>query len=146
MKYTFQCYGHPNIKAKHYRTIEFTKDEDLTPSGDCILGIRANFEKAELKKLSGKIRIIVEVGSLSDTFHAVINPYFDDDHEIVFRKSLYQSKRTLGHFLNKGANRLDRAILKCLQSSDTLMTVTIEETGKRRSNTEAHKLLPISKK
>lgn len=128
MKYTFHCYGHPNLRAKHIRTIEFTKDSDLSLQGDCILGIQADFCKQELKKLHGKIHITVEIDGLSDTFRAVVNPNFDSDHEIVFRKSLYPSPRTFGHFLNKGAKQLDRAIVKLMQQPSAIMTITIQES------------------
>ena len=30
MKYSFTCYGHKNITAKHKTTLEFTKDSEFT--------------------------------------------------------------------------------------------------------------------
>ncbi len=128
--YVFHCYGHENIRATHPKTIEFTKDTDLTVRGDCIVGVRATFDASELKKLKGKVRITVEVNGLQDVFKAVINPYFDDDHEIVFRKSRYSSRRTLGNQLSKGSNRLDRDIVELMQTPDTVMKVTVEEVEK----------------
>ncbi len=140
MKYTFFCYGHSNIKAKHVRTLEFTKDTDLSERGDCIIGIRADFNKTELQKFRGKIKITVQIINddknsitnlstpiLQDTFRAVVNPKFDDEHEMVFRKSLYPSPRTFGHFLNKGANCLDRKMVELLKNPTTKMAVTIED-------------------
>jgi len=127
MKYVFYCYGHQNIRATHYKTIEFTKDSELTVRGDCIVGVRADFDGSELKKLSGKVKITVKVGTLKDMFKAVINPHFDGENEIVFRKSKYNSKRTLGIRLNKGSNRLDRNIVQLMQNPDTVMKVIIEE-------------------
>lgn len=128
--YVFYCYGHENIRATHPKTIEFTKDTDLTVRGDCIVGVRATFDASELKKLKGKVQITVEVNGLQDVFKAVINPYFDDDHEIVFRKSRYSSRRTLGNQLSKGSNRLDRDIVELMQTPDTVMKVTVEEVEK----------------
>jgi len=127
MKYVFYCYGHHNIRATHYKTIEFTKDPELTLRGDCIVGVKANFDSSELKKLSGNVKITVEVGTLKDTFKAVINPCFDGENEIVFRKSKYNSKRTLGIRSNKGSNKLDRNIVQLMQNPDTVMKVIIEE-------------------
>ncbi|KYK38810.1 MAG: DUF371 domain-containing protein [Theionarchaea archaeon] len=133
MKHVFHCYGHENIRATHYKTIEFTRDSHLTVKGDCIIGVKADFDASELKKLKGKVRITVEVNRLKDTFKAVINPYFDNEEEIVFRKSTYSSKRTLGHKLNRGANRLERSIVELMQNPHTVMKVTIEEITKKRS-------------
>jgi len=33
--------GHQNIRSLHQRTIEITKDSELTTRGDCIIGINA---------------------------------------------------------------------------------------------------------
>ncbi len=41
-------YGHPNVRSLHPKTIEITKDEHLTPRGDCIIGVRANKACADL--------------------------------------------------------------------------------------------------
>jgi hypothetical protein len=130
MKYTFHCFGHENIRAKHAKTIEFSKDSELTRRGDCIIGVRADFELAEVKKLADKVRITVEVGELSDRFYAVINPDFSDEREMVFRKSRYNSGRTLGFSLNKGAIGLNRGIVQLMKNPATGMRVTIEEISK----------------
>ncbi len=41
--YKFSCYGHPNIKATHVKTLEITKDDGLSERGDCIIGIKADW-------------------------------------------------------------------------------------------------------
>ena len=125
MKYSFVCFGHENIRARHHKTIEFIKDRELTPRGTCIIGVNADFDTSMLKRFSGRIKILVEVGSLSDSFYATINPEFDDDREIVFRKSNYRSKRTLGNRLDKGASRLSRKIVDLMRSPATKMKVTL---------------------
>jgi hypothetical protein len=56
VKYIFHCFGHENIRARHGKTIEFSKDCELTARGDCIIGVRADFELAAVKKLAGKIK------------------------------------------------------------------------------------------
>jgi hypothetical protein len=126
-EYTFRCYGHENIRAKHHKTIEFTKDMDLTRHGTCILGVSADFDVDRLKTLSGKIKITVEVEGLTDKFYATINPDFDDEHEIVFRRSRYRSRRTLGVLLNKGANTLRRDIVQLMKDPKQVMEVTLQE-------------------
>ena len=130
MRCVFHCWGHENIRAKHSKTIEFTKDAHLTPRGDCIIGVRADFDLHSVKRLRGRIRITVEVNGLQDIFWASVNPDFDDDHEMVFRKSRFRSKRTLGVNLNKGAIGLDRGIVRLMRNPKTKMTVTLECVGK----------------
>ncbi len=50
MKYSFICYGHKNITAKHKTTLEFTKERDLSLKGDCIVGVKADFDLLQLRK------------------------------------------------------------------------------------------------
>jgi hypothetical protein len=131
MRYSFHCFGHPNIRAKHHKTIEFTKDRDVTRTGTCIVGVRADFDPDALRRLSGKIRITLEAEDLSDTFTAVVNSRFDDEHEIVFRRSTYPSQRTLGIFSSKVAIGLNRDLVRRMQDPAARMTVTIEEREAR---------------
>ena len=126
MTVSFTCKGHPNIRAEHNRTIEFTKDPDLTERGDCIIGVSCDFDPEGIKKLRGKVRIKIRVDDLEDSFSAYINPRFDDGEEIVFRKSGVRTGRTLGTQLNKGASRLDRSIVERMRDPSTKMQVELE--------------------
>ena len=45
--------GHSNVQSLHSRTIEITKDKELTLRGDCIIGVNAN---KSCKDLSDKIK------------------------------------------------------------------------------------------
>ena len=130
MRYIFRCFGHENIRAKHVKTIEFTKDAHLTPRGDCIIGVRADYDLQSVKRLQGRIEVTVEVDGLRDTFRASVNPAFDDDHEMVLRRSRFRSRRTLGMNLNKGAAGLDRDIVRLMRDPQAQMQVTLECVGK----------------
>ncbi len=123
----FFCQGHPNIRARHYKSIEFTRDQDLTRGGTCILGVAADFDAKEVGKLSGRIKIVVEVGDKRDWFTAVINPEFDHPRQMVFRRSRYRSAGTLGWKLNKGAHLLDRDIVQSMKDPSARMRVTLIE-------------------
>mgnify|MGYP001585634981 CR=1 FL=1 len=66
MAYSFACYGHENITARHKTTLEFTKSNELSLKGDCIIGIKADFSlkgiKLFVKSLGNnkKIKITIE--------------------------------------------------------------------------------------
>lgn len=115
LTYTFKVTGHPAILATHVKTLEFTKDSDLTERGDCIIGINADFELEKLKQFSKKVKIICKIDDLESEFKATVNPNFNSDHELVLRKSLFNSDRTFGFNLNRGANHLDREIVEMLK-------------------------------
>ena len=42
--------GHPNIRAEHPTTLEVTKDDFLTPRGDCIVGIASNKGASDINR------------------------------------------------------------------------------------------------
>ena len=125
LMYAFNCFGHPNIRAKHSKTIEFTKDADISIKADCIIGVRADFKTQEIKKFTGKIFLTVECDGIIDEFHAIVNPGFKDDREVVFRKGKFISQRTFGVMLNKGADGLKREIANKMREPDKEMRVTI---------------------
>ncbi len=132
LKRSFRCYGHPNIRAKHSKTIEFTKDTEIELCADCIIGVDADFDLNELKKFRDKILITVECGGLVDEFHAIVNPDFNDDREVVLRKSRYRSRRTFGVMLNKGADGLNRSVAELMRQPDTEMIVSIYQKPVRK--------------
>ncbi len=131
--YEFTVHGHPNIRATHVKTLEFTKDEHLTERGDCIIGIKADFDPAALKQFSKKISVICQLTDpesgeqLQSIFKCKVNPDFNSDHEVVLRKSGFISDRTFGLGLKRGANHLDRRIVELLQDPNQKMLVKIVE-------------------
>src|SRR3989344_5412921 len=100
MQYIFNAYGHPNVLATHKTTLEFTKDSELTLNGDCIVGVKADFELSELKKFmknsnTKKITITISINSkIKEKINATVNPHFNRNHELVIRKTDFVSERT----------------------------------------------------
>ena len=118
----FYAYGHRNILATHKSTLEFTKDRELTKKRDCIIGVSSDFSLAELKQFiknlkKKKIKIIVRADGFKEEINADINPYFDDDTEIVIRKSNFISKRTFAINANKAAVDLKRELISRLKEN-----------------------------
>jgi hypothetical protein len=117
--YKFIAYSHPNITARHKSTLEFTKDNDLSLKGDCIIGVKANFKLSSLKKfikVSNKIKVIIKYKINKKTMKEEIlcepNPNFNSDKEMVIRKSDFIDERTFGIKADKGAIDLDRKFIK----------------------------------
>ena len=76
MKFEIGFTGHENIRSLHTKTIEITKEANLTPSGDCIVGVNASCGckdiPAELKK------------KLQDPNARVIFSLIAGPHRVVF--------------------------------------------------------------
>ena len=129
MSYTFHCYGHPNILGVHKNTLEFTKDDHLTLQGDCIIGVKADFDLLKLKKfISGReeIAVKIEVDGSAEEVNCRINHDFNSASEIVIRKSEFNSRRTLGVRAEKACIDLNRKMIERMKDPDTIMKVTLE--------------------
>src|ERR687889_2521738 len=122
-------YGHPNIRSLHAKTIEITKDEHLTPRGDCIIGVKANKAcvdldealKHRLKSNSAIVRIEVMVGNesvlisgMGDHRISMLNP-----HDIVIRRTNFACPRTMSVLCNTASSEVPRKMVERLQDRDT---------------------------
>ncbi len=129
MRFTFTCFGHENVLSRHRNTLEFTKDSNLSKDGDCILGIKADFNVNELIKFVNKvnnIRVIMKVEDLSDDFCCTINKDFNDAYEIVFRITEFRSKRTFGMRATKAAKDINRKLVAKMKNLNAKMNVVFE--------------------
>jgi hypothetical protein len=126
-KLVFTIHGHENLLATHKMTLEFTKDNNLTKRGDCIVGVDADFSYEELKRILGckKAKLIIEADGLKDEVNFDINPDFCDKHEIVIRKTDFRSDRTLGINADKAAINLNKAIISYLKDPKHKASVII---------------------
>ena len=130
MEYKFTAYGHKNILAVHKKTIEFTKDKGLTLRGDCIVGVNSDFDieavRNFIKNICGKnnnnITIMIKIKHNNEEhiekFNAVLNPSFNDETEIVIRKSDVATHRTFAVSSEKGALDLSREFVKYLRNHE----------------------------
>jgi len=114
----FTAYGHENISATHKTTIMFTKDDHVTVQGDCIVGIKADFEVP--KENLGKIRITISVDDISEEIIADYCSIFSDEQDMVIRKSDYRDERTFAINADKAAADLDRGLTKALKKGKTV--------------------------
>jgi uncharacterized protein len=131
-------YGHPNIQSLHAKTIEITKDEHLTPRGDCIIGVKANKACADLdesfkhrlKSNSAIVRIEIMVGDESfliigrgDERLSMLNA-----HDIVIRRTNFVCPRTMSVLCDKASSDMPRKLVKMLQDQKTkgIFRITLE--------------------
>ena len=125
----FYSKGHENIKATHKNTIEFTKDDYLTPRGDCIVGINSDFIFDEIKKILcwDKAKIEINVDDKIEEIEGIVNKEFSSKHEIVIRKSDFISDRTLIIRANKGSIDLNRDFVNLLKNKEIKMKIRIKK-------------------
>ena len=131
-------YGHPNIRSLHAKTIEITKDEHLTPRGDCIIGVKANKACADLdQSLKHRLRsnssvVKIEIIVADESF--LISGRGDERlsmlnaHDIVVRKTNFVCPRTMSVLCNKASSDMPRKLVKMLQDQETkgIFRITLE--------------------
>ena len=132
---TFIARGHPNIIPAHRTTIMVTKDEELTPRGDCVVAVRAEKGlidlslklKEAMKRTDSKIQLVITAGDLAFEVTGRGDPGLILSHpsDIVARKSQYICERTLMIQADKAACDMGEAIVSLLKDADVVVNVTI---------------------
>ncbi len=131
---SFRCHGHPNIAGTHDKTVEFTRDHDISRRATCVLGVAAEHRDDELLGLRGRVQVTLECNGLRDTFEATITPFFTGDDSLVFRCGPALRERTLAGDATKSAAGVDRDLVRALADPDAQLDVTITETGRDRGD------------
>jgi len=128
MEYSFIAWGHENITAKHRRTLEFTKDNEVGIEGDCILGVSSNFSLYDLKELikeGKKLRMIITADGVFDEVIFEANPEFNDEKEIVVRIGDFSSDRTFGFKADKACADLKKELVEKLNNPEQRIDILI---------------------
>ena len=128
--YNFTAFGHRNILAKHKTTLEFTKDSEISKRADCIIGVNSDFDIIDLKKfVFGKrgVRIIIYANNEKFEVNAFLNESFNDEREIVVRKTGFVSERTLGINADRAASDVPEKMAKLLQNPQQKIQIQIAE-------------------
>jgi hypothetical protein len=129
VRFEIEFFGHTNIRSNHKKTIEITKETELTPRGDCIIGVNAtsschdlpNSLKGKLRNPESRIQFSIKVGEheflLEGKGHADLILTHKED--IVIRKSDFVCPRTLAVKCNKASDIIPRAMVRLLQDPKT---------------------------
>ena len=134
IKETIICYGHKNVKATHRSTLEITKEDYLTPRGDCIICVKANKGLKELSdeikealKSGKKVKIRITADDIVDELEAVGDERltFENEISMVIRKSEYVDGRTLAIRANKAARDIKRELVEKLRNPEQRVVVEI---------------------
>jgi len=130
-----KAYGHANISAIHNSTIEITKDDYLTPQGDCIIGVNANKAAGELSQqfkdiIRDENTIIVITFVTSNSFDYLIargskklNP--KNNRKIIIRRSDYIDESTIAIKSSKAAIDISRKLVEDLINGSQLYVILI---------------------
>ena len=128
--------GHRNVRATHRSTFEITRDESVTPRGDCIIAVAADKAcadlnphlKSALRARNARVEILIQCAGTTVTVRALGSPnlVLSDPRSIVVRKSQYIDARTLAIRANKAAADFPRPLVSLLRRGEpVLVTVSV---------------------
>ena len=136
MKIEIPFSGHKNILSLHKKTIEITKDNELTVNGDCIVGTNSSLACIDLpEKFKKKIQnpdttiaftIIADDYSFSIHGKGSEKLTLKHKNDIVLRKSAFVCSRTLAIKCDMASDDIPREIIKELQSQNAVGIMIIE--------------------
>lgn len=138
MHWQVKATGHPNIRAEHRTTWQFTKEERLSPRGDCIIAINATAAACDLPQ---EVKIWLQQGNwvklkldIDGQLHEGKGQghpdlTFTDQVDMVFRRSEYTCGRTITINTTFTAQTLPRNLVDLLRegSTDVQLTITTIE-------------------
>jgi hypothetical protein len=85
---TIRAWGHPFVTALHPTTLEITRDPELSPRGDCIIGIAADMAARDLPR---------DVRDLLCRDDAAVTATFCCEGQVVVVRGRGSSRMTLSH-------------------------------------------------
>ncbi|MBP2142895.1 hypothetical protein J2127_000036 [Methanococcus voltae] len=136
LKLKFKAKGHKNVKSTHKSTLEITKEDYLTPAGDCIVAINSSMAindlpeefKEQLKQgKSLKITLECKNNKTNEIYIDTIiskgskDLILNHDTDMVIRKSTHICPRTLSINADKSAKNLNRDLINCLEEENELL-------------------------
>ena len=133
-----RAHGHPNVRATHPTTLEITREEHLTPRGDCIVAVGADKGARDLSEAfkraarepGARITITIEVPArgLRAVIRARGHPGLTFEHptDLVVRKSDFVCGRTVAIRADKAARDLPEELVEALRDPGVEVLVRLE--------------------
>ena len=136
MKLEIPFTGHKHVLSLHEKTLEITKDDDLTPQGDCIVGVNSSIScmdlpekmKERIRNPETKIKFTLKVGKSSFKVLGFGSEKLTLKHvnDIVLRKSAFTCSRTIAINCDKASSDIPRDFVHLLQNPQTKGKMIIE--------------------
>ncbi|MDR2707578.1 MAG: DUF371 domain-containing protein [Nitrososphaerota archaeon] len=135
LKEQILAFGHENVLATHPTTLMITKDKELSKQGDCIIAVGANKAvsdlnsefKQRLRYGNAKMVMLIEVDGLVEqvTAYGSADLDFSSSVDMVVRKSVFASERTLAIRADKAAVDLSRLFVEKLRDPKQHVKITL---------------------
>ncbi len=125
----FTCRGHEAIRASHRKTLELTRERDISARATCMVGVAADYDPRELARLRGRVWVHLSVAGVEETLIAEAAAFPDTSRCLILRRHPLEQTRTFARGADKASSDLDRRLVAALARSGAVVEVTIEEVG-----------------
>ncbi|MEO3751108.1 DUF371 domain-containing protein [Streptomyces sp. B6B3] len=119
--------GHPAIRATHSKTLELTREREVTQRSTCVAGVEAEFDAAELGLLRGPVALTLSTPGGSASGTAVVNPDHEVGERLVVRRSRHRDADTLAVDATLTAADLGRELVAELSDPGGRVTLHVAE-------------------
>ncbi|WP_299524185.1 DUF371 domain-containing protein [uncultured Methanobrevibacter sp.] len=133
MIFKIKTKGHKNVSSHHKSTFEITKDPEIGPTADCIIGVNMDNSmndfsddfKSKIANKNTKITVILSTENGYDEITGFGHENLTLSHptDIVCRKSDYTCPRTLMINANKAACDLDEKLVDDLKNEKVMEVI-----------------------
>ena len=135
MEFKIKSKGHKNVSSEHKSTFEITKDLEIGPTADCIIGVAMDESmldfsqefKNKIANSNTKIAVLLDTPNAHDEIIGYGHEDLTLTHptDIVCRTSDYTCSRTLMIKSSKAARDLDLDLINDLKNEE-ILEVTIK--------------------
>lgn len=123
----FRCRGHRNLRALHHKTLELSRDAEISERATCVVGVAADYDPRKVALLQGPVELRLEAAGLSAEVTALVSPLPAVDGSLVLRRSCVYRGQTFATGAGIGAEDLDRRLAAMLADPETALNVTLRE-------------------
>ena len=128
MRITGHGRGHPAIRASHHKTLELSRDTEITERATCIVAVGVDLDEAALAGHGGAARLTLTAGGLTETVNGRLNPAFRPGDPLVVRLSGAAARNALLIGADRSASDLERDLVAALAAgSDVEISVEVPE-------------------
>lgn len=121
---TLRARGHAGLRLDDPRLLEIA-EEDAPAQRGGIVAVAARYDPAALVQLTGRVRLVIAAGPVSDSLDVTMAPQLHRGQPLVLRRDPAARGRGIGFNASKAAADLDRALAARLADPDQTVTLTL---------------------